>query len=243
MIEIQNRPRITSIGKGAEPPSAPDQDRKLQYTLLGGIAGFSVPFGLIVWWDVRKRRINSTGEVYPSTGLQVIGAVPLVSRRALRRRATTRGGSRWHEKMTEPLDGIAARLLHLAEKDHTQVVLVSSAVGGEGKTTLATHLSLSLARSGHRTLLVDFDLRHPAIDRVLDVPLEPGVAEVLRKEIDYPEAVQETSVKNLYVLPAGRADRRTIRNVGQRGRENLVPAAPRRLPVRPGQHQPHPAGS
>jgi capsular exopolysaccharide synthesis family protein len=90
------------------------------------------------------------------------------------------------------------------------VVLVSSAVGGEGKTTLATHLSLSLARSGHRTLLVDFDLRHPAIDRVLDVPLEPGVAEVLRKEIDYPEAVQETSLKNLYVLPAGRADRRLL---------------------------------
>jgi capsular exopolysaccharide synthesis family protein len=210
MIEIQNRPRITPIGKGAEPPSAPDEDRKLQYTLFGGLAGFLVPAGLIVWWDVRRRRINVTDEVYPSTGLEVIGAVPLVPSRALQQLTTISGGSRWRERMIEPLDGIAARLLHLAEKDRTQVILVSSAVGGEGKTTLATHLSLSLARTGHRTLLVDFDLRHPAIDQVMDVPLEPGVAEILRKEIDYAGAVQETSIENLSVLPAGRADRQLL---------------------------------
>jgi capsular exopolysaccharide synthesis family protein len=209
-IEVHNRSRITLYGNGADLPSVPDHDRKIPYTLFGGLAGFLLPSGLIVWWDVRRRRINATDEVYPSTGLDVIGAVPLVSSRALRRPVTAPGGSRWYEKMTDPLDSIAARLLHLAEKDRTQVILVSSAVGGEGKTTLATHLSLSLARTGHRTLLVDFDLRRPAIDRVLEVPLEPGVAEILRKEIDYAGAIHETSMENLSVLPAGRADRQLV---------------------------------
>ena len=55
-------------------------------------------------------------------------------------------------------------------------------MAGEGKTTLATQLAMSLARHLRRTVLVDFDLRRPALDGVFGVPLEPGVCEALRGE-------------------------------------------------------------
>ena len=53
--------------------------------------------------------------------------------------------------MQESIDAITARILYAAERQQTRVVLVSSAVAGEGKTTVATQLALSLARTGHRT--------------------------------------------------------------------------------------------
>lgn len=209
-IEIRNRPRITLIHK-ADPPAAPDRDKKPQLTVLAGLAGFFVPFMGIIWLDARSRRINSTGEVYLHTGLDVIGAVPMVPARLVRGLAGSGGRlQRSRQELNESIDGIAARLLHLAERDQTRVVLVSSAVAGEGKTTLATQLALSLARTGHQTVLVDFDIRQPAIDQVFAVPLEPGVAEILRDGVDLHEAVQDTAIDNLAVLPAGRGDRRLL---------------------------------
>jgi capsular exopolysaccharide synthesis family protein len=101
------------------------------------------------------------------------------------------------------VDGIAARLLHVAEFERTQVVMVSSAAGGEGKTVLATQLAMSLARTGHKTLLVDFDLRRPAIEKVFKLALGPGVSEVLRGEAQVQEAIHETATANLSVMTAG----------------------------------------
>ncbi len=209
-IEIRNRPRITLIHR-ADPPAAPDRDKKLQLTVLAGLAGFFFPFAGIIWFDARSRRINSTSEVYTHTGLDVIGAVPLVPARTLRGVVAFGGrAQRSRQEFNESIDGIAARLLHLAERDRTRVVMVSSAVAGEGKTTLATQLALSLARTGHATILVDFDVRQPAIDQVFSVPLEPGVAEILRDGVPLHEAIQDTEIDNLAVLPAGRGDRRLL---------------------------------
>lgn len=209
-IEIRNRPRITLMHR-ADPPAAPDRDRKPQLTVLAGLGGFFLPFLGIIWLDARSRRINSSGEVYAHTGLDVIGALPLVPARSFRSLVGASGRlQRARQELNESIDGIAARLLHLAQRDQTRVVLVSSAVAGEGKTTLATQLALSLARTGHQTVLVDFDLRQPAIDQVFAVPLEPGVAEILRDGVKLHEALQNTEIDGLVVLPAGRGDRRLL---------------------------------
>lgn len=209
-IEIRNRPRITLIHK-ADPPVAPDRNKKPQLAVLAGLGGFFLPFFGIIWLDARSRRINSMGEVYLHTGLDVIGAVPMVPARSISSLVGTGGRlQRYRQAFNESIDSIAARLLHLAERDQTRVVLVSSAVAGEGKTTLATQLALSLARTGHPTVLVDFDIRQPAIDQVFAVPLEPGVAEILRDGVDLHEALQDTDHENLAVLPAGRGNRRLL---------------------------------
>ena len=103
------------------------------------------------------------------------------------------------------MDAISARLLYAAERNETRVVLVSSAINGEGKTTLATQLAMSLAYTGHRTVLVDFDLRRPTVNQVFGLPLVPGVAETLDKNVGYREALQATEIEKLSILTAGRA--------------------------------------
>jgi len=209
-IESRSDARISEFFS-ADVPMVADSNKQLQYATLAGLAGFFGPFLAVLWLDVRARRVSSSSQVFASTGLEVIGGVPLVPGRAVERVFVGTGRQqRFQQRMHESVDGIAARLLHLAARDQTRVVLVSSAVSGEGKTTLATQLSLSLARMAHRVLLLDFDLRRPAIDQVFDLPLEPGLAGILRKEADLSEAIQETDIESLSILPAGRGDRRLL---------------------------------
>src|SRR5204862_524638 len=78
-------------------------------------------------------------------------------------------------------------------KEPTVVVMVTSAVGGEGKTTLASNLAVSLARAGRRTLLIDCDLRRPALHQLFEQTLQPGFSEVLLGEVRLPDAVRSTS--------------------------------------------------
>lgn len=81
--------------------------------------------------------------------------------------------------------------------------MICSAMSGEGKSTLSEQLARGLASSGHRTLLIDFDLRRPTLNTRLKFPLQPGTAEVLRSGLDLMQAIHETNAPNLSLLTAG----------------------------------------
>ena len=94
-------------------------------------------------------------------------------------------------------------LLSNKRADAPKVILVTSADEHEGKTTVASHLAASLARAGRRTLLVDGDLRKPAIHQLFDMPLSAGVCEVLRGEAQIDAVVHPVQVEGMWVMLAG----------------------------------------
>jgi capsular exopolysaccharide synthesis family protein len=170
-----------------------------------GAAGFGVAF-----LEFRARRIHSTDEVVAGLGMRVVGAVPALVRRG-RHPALQAATAEHSHPLGESIDGIRTMLLRSAGADGTRVVMVTSAVSGEGKTTLASNLALSLARAGRRTLLVDCDLRRPAAHQLFEQTLQPGFSEVLLGEVELPDAVRPTtSDENLWLLPAGQWDREVL---------------------------------
>jgi capsular exopolysaccharide synthesis family protein len=108
------------------------------------------------------------------------------------------------------MDTTRTRLIHAANRDGDRVVMVTSAVPREGKTSLSAHLAASLARTGRRTLLVDGDLRVPSLHRLFERPSHPGLAEVLRGEFKVTSVVQHTNVSDLWIMTAGKADTNAI---------------------------------
>lgn len=109
----------------------------------------------------------------------------------------------WQERLAESINSVTAMVLRKAAQEDQRVILVSSAVAGEGKTTLAAQLGVRLAETGHRTLVIDFDLRRPALHAAFDVELEPGVADMLDGTTELNDAVQPTDQPNLSILSAG----------------------------------------
>lgn len=92
----------------------------------------------------------------------------------------------------------------LSHRAHPAVILVTSALPGEGKTTVSTNLAIVLARLRRRVLLVDTDLRRPSIHRAMRLSANTGLGALLRKSASFDELVVGCpDVPNLYVLPAG----------------------------------------
>ncbi|HXR96748.1 MAG TPA: CpsD/CapB family tyrosine-protein kinase [Terriglobales bacterium] len=83
------------------------------------------------------------------------------------------------------------------------VLLVTSAIPGEGKTLVATNLAETLAQSSARVLLVDADMRRPGVAEALGLERLPGLAEILRGEVEWRDACREIQLLNHAYLPAG----------------------------------------
>jgi capsular exopolysaccharide synthesis family protein len=93
--------------------------------------------------------------------------------------------------------------LRFAAASPPQVVLLTSGTAGEGKSTLALSLALSAARAGQRTILIDADMRRPAIARMLGLTAGRGLEDVLDGSASLSDALVTDPVSGLRVLPAG----------------------------------------
>lgn len=110
-----------------------------------------------------------------------------------------------YSAVCEQYRSVRARLLTINTSRAAQVIGITSAIPEEGKSVTALNLSLVMAEGGeHRILLADADFRRASIARMLGIPEQPGLAEVLRGEIGLAQALQPTPFPNLKVLTAGR---------------------------------------
>ncbi|HUT09883.1 MAG TPA: AAA family ATPase [Thermoguttaceae bacterium] len=211
-VELDSPSRIRQRGRAEVPKSEANFVPRVGLTTFAMLLGLVFPAGGIGWWDMRKGRINSAEDVRRQ-GIDVIGSVPMIPARIARQMGTpSKRGQTWMMRLTESVDSIVARLLRTAELEQRRVILITSPSGGEGKTTLATRLATSLAHNGRRTVLVDFDLRRPAVDGVFGLSSEPGVCEILRRQSDLEAALQKTGVENLSAVTAGRWQRDVTMN-------------------------------
>ncbi|HEV3300880.1 MAG TPA: P-loop NTPase [Planctomycetaceae bacterium] len=192
--------RIAKIS-GPNTPMNDDWNRRVMLSASSGVFGTVIGCALVLFWDLRRRRLNTLLEIAEGLRLPILGTMPRMQRGERRDFSNA--------EFAQAVDGIAARLI-FAPGESPQVVLVTSASAGEGKTTVALNLATSFAGMGRRTALVDFDLRRPALHEMLGVELTPGVSAILAHRIEPLEAVLPTSTENLFLLPAGAWGRRTL---------------------------------
>ena len=210
-IELDAPSRVT-LYEHAEVPRAASEKKRLVATGFAGFSIFALVLLSVAWLDARVRRIDRVDEVVHGLGMELVGTLPPLSvrpRRALTSSAAERDRNETGILM-EAVDSTRAMLMHVLRNESIRTVMVASAQKGEGKTSLACHLATSLARARQRTLLIDCDLRCPTIQMLFDLPLGPGVCEVLRGESDVADIIQPTSAPLLSLLTAGRCDASAI---------------------------------
>lgn len=182
-----------------------DKRRKFMQAGAAGGGAFLAVAAVLVLLDLRRRRLNHPGDVSDRLQLHVLGTIPLLRGRGSKRLESS-------SRLAEAVDGVAATLLCRTTGEDHRVVMISSAMAGEGKTTLAANLATSLAAAGRRTLLVDFDLRRPMLHQVYQLLIGPGLGEILSSGdvslID--DVLQETTTENLWLIPAGAKRQRAL---------------------------------
>jgi succinoglycan biosynthesis transport protein ExoP len=182
----------------------------------GGAAAAMLGILLVIsYLEWRNRRVDGVDQVVAELGMRVIGTIPAFPSRASLRSGEASQNQNWRFILNESVNSTRTMLLHTAKTQQMQIILVTSAMQGEGKTSLSSQLATSMATAGLRTLILDCDLRNPSMQKLFDIPVAPGCSEILLQEIDIADAVQPTSVPNLWIIPAGQCNHRVIAALAQ----------------------------
>lgn len=173
----------------AVPPDAPSSPRPKRNIALGFVLGLILGCGLAIFLDRVDRRMRTPDDITDLLELPLLGAIP--RSRSLRRGAASSAVER---------EGVAFQMLrtnlrYFNVDRQLESVMVTSAAAGDGKTTVAWFLAVIDAMAGHRVLLIEADLRNPALRHLVGTGPTRGLAEVLVHELDFEEAVQTVSVR------------------------------------------------
>jgi capsular exopolysaccharide synthesis family protein len=194
-------------------PSAPNLHLNL---LLGLLMGMGLGVGFVILWDNMFASIRIPEDLQKH-GYQMLTTVAPMSpelKKVAKNGKITKNGKVLDATLimlSDPLSSIAEafRLLRTKLK-YAQIdrqfktLVVTSPNPGDGKSTIVANMAISYAQAGEKVLLIDCDLRKPALAKELNQKGKPGLTEVLVNEISFDDAVQQTVVENLDFLSAGR---------------------------------------
>jgi exopolysaccharide transport family protein len=186
-------------------PNLPSYPQKPVMILLSALTGLLVGVLLALVCENLDIGVRSMDQVRSHLKVHPLGMVPALGGV---RRAT--GSRPEHEVIDRPLSAYAEaiRTIHtnlmLSDVDQRpRVVLVTSALPGEGKSTMAISLAQMVAGYGQRVIVIDGDLRRPAIHRLAGVSQKPGLVDWLLNRAALEDVIYSTGPGGLDIIPAG----------------------------------------
>ncbi|WP_395738652.1 GumC family protein [Prosthecobacter sp.] len=190
-------------------PVSPNAKKVVGSSTAGGFMLGLAIIGLIV---IQDRSIRSVDDARQKLRVPVLGMIanlrqPPESMEAQAKGHETQGLTPAliaHKAVAESFREFRAIIARMARSQHTCHMVVS-AVPDEGKTFVSTHLAVSLASQGFRTLLIDMDLRRSQLAQVFGIPSSrKGVIDLLLEEASFAEVCLSGGIAHLAIMPAGK---------------------------------------
>src|SRR5712671_5935586 len=209
-----NNFRIVDSARVPNSPVEPNVPRNLGFAL---VLGLTTGIGLAFLLEGLDNTVRTTEQAQIISGLAPLGMIPLGSK-------TTREGSgakrlalasskeavelvtqvRPQSQMAESYRALRTSLLLSSLGAPPKVIMITSALPQEGKSTTSINCAVVLAQKGVRVLLIDADLRRPSIHKTLGMGPRSGLSNVLTGSTTLQQAITHTTIlPNLDVLPAG----------------------------------------
>jgi capsular exopolysaccharide synthesis family protein len=213
---------IIEPGRPSDTPASPNVPWILGMASLVGL-GLSVCFALLMdFWDTSVSTLEEAEQI---GSLPALGSVPTIKspkphillgsgnekkeenptsalgpRRSASRPANNNGLS-W--EAAEAVRNVCASILLSRSDQPPRIILVTSATPDEGKTTMVNYLGQAFADSGNKTLLIESDLRKPALAQALGIGSEGGLSLFLSGHLSPSPTIHKTQYPNLFAIPAG----------------------------------------
>lgn len=187
-------------------PSWPDPVKILITALVAGI-GSGLGLAMLAFFFDDK--VQSVVDVESVVGVPFLGGVPFWVHGDLANRVRPIVSDEHRSGAAEAYRALRTNVLSAAEKAGKKVLLVTSADSKEGKTLTTLNLSIMIARTGKKVLLLDMDLRRGLLHKSFEREREPGIVDVLRDHKPLAGVIVQTSHENLYFAPAGSIEKNT----------------------------------
>jgi len=167
---------------------------------IGLIAGLLLGIGIAILRDVLDTKVRNDNDVRALTDRPILGDVAydhdVPTHPVIVRDEPTAAPS-------EAIRRLRTNLQFIDVANQPRSIVISSSIPGEGKTTIAINLAVSLADTGARVILVDADLRQPSLAKYVNIEGQVGLTTVLIGRADVEDVVQPLGTTGLDLLPAG----------------------------------------
>jgi capsular exopolysaccharide synthesis family protein len=210
----------------AEVPTAPSSPNTMKIFLVSGTLGLMLAVAFAFFLEYMDATMNTPQQVWEAVSLATLGVVPHL--RSLRQRYHPMLSDNAPTNRLEPPEPSEERVgkeivvardqfsmiaesyrsirtaLMLSQAERPpKVILMTSPCPNEGKTVTTLNLGIALAQSGKRVLAIDADLRKGRCHQLLHLKNRHGLANVLTGHLDVKQAIQETAIKDFYLLTRG----------------------------------------
>jgi capsular exopolysaccharide synthesis family protein len=181
---------------------------------LASLLGLALGVCFVILLDTWDDSVSTLDEADQLAGLPALGSVPLINaakppRALLPARASARAlpdpslSPAESAAVTESVRAVCASILLSRSDERPRVIVVTSAMPSEGKTTLVTHLGRAFAEAGLSTLLIEADLRKPDLSKAFSIGNEDGLSLYLAGHVSPWPKIHETDIPNLYLAAGG----------------------------------------
>ena len=225
IAKLEQQVRNAEVASGAggyeanavTPPSFGYQvaPKLAQSIMLGLAAGMALSGAAVAVAELSDRSFRSPAEIRRVLGVPVIGHIPRI--KGLDAEPNSPEGMRGSLVTTlrpksteaEAYRGVRTQLYFSTQGRGHQVIQVTSPNPGDGKSTLAANLAVTIAQSGKRVVLMDCDFRKPQVHKIFGLEpkgrpkIEVGLASVVSGEASLARALRRSPVENLDLIPCG----------------------------------------
>jgi len=203
----------------ATPFGTPSFPRKGRLLVVAFVLSLALGVALACLLERMRHGFSTPEALEAGLGVMLLGVLPNAGARARLRGAL---GGRKGLELTAALSRVRGILQVLHQSVRPRVILITSALPEEGKTVFAAGFARNAAEAGARVLLMDCDLRRPAIARQFDIPPMPGLAQILEGGTLPGEAPVLRRIGNLDVMPGGIAAQDPQELLGSRRFSHLL---------------------
>lgn len=172
-----------------------------QNTLTGAGTGLVLVYAAIFLRRALDQRIRTRDDATKATGASILGVLPVSD--DLNEDNIVKGDTDDHIAQ-ESIRQLRTNLRFVNVDIPPRSFIVTSAVPGEGKSTVSLSLARAMADAGSPVILIDADLRRPTVAKKLKLDAKVGLTQVLAGQVEIANAVHQLDESNLFVLPAGR---------------------------------------
>ncbi len=222
-------PTTMSLMSESGIPQAPVNSRNYSGSIAkGALLGIVIWMGLSGLYWMTHRTVGSEDDLAKLVNLECLGKIPNV------RGFTGKKNSYACPILTDSSDKFgfneAVRLMRVRveremEKHHSNVLLVTSTIANEGKTTLSINLALALEKKGKRVLLVDCDLRNPSVAQAMGHPCGLGLSDFLQHKAELDQVLHRENNRNLFTIRGGKPVSRPEMLLHGAALKNLIASA------------------
>ncbi|HWX42745.1 MAG TPA: polysaccharide biosynthesis tyrosine autokinase, partial [Blastocatellia bacterium] len=227
-LEVAQQHSNMRVLQPARKPGSPVAPDRLRTILIGFIFSFGIGIGLVLFLEYLDNTIKSVEDVSRYVQLPALGVIPMISsvtprqlraageKRKLKVRASAEKNALavalqsanmvafdTRSSAAEAYRALRTSVLLSAAGQPPKTLLITSGQPGEGKTTTVVNTAISLAQLGASVLIIDCDLRKPAIHKMLGAEHAHGLSNYLSRDVGLDGLIQKLQMPNLSLLACG----------------------------------------